>query len=85
MPLPSRLSTTSADLVPNSRPIMMSSTASRFQGSVLPDPCFWPALDEPGFSGTQGGHQILNNIVQDNISGIELDSNCPSSNWCSSI
>jgi hypothetical protein len=27
----------------------------------------------PGFSGTQGGHQILNNIVQNNISGIELD------------
>jgi hypothetical protein len=30
----------------------------------------------PGFSGTQGGHQILNNIVQNNISGIELDSTC---------
>src|SRR5262249_9219258 len=28
----------------------------------------------PGFSGTNGGHQILNNIIQNNISGIELDS-----------
>ncbi len=27
----------------------------------------------PGFSGTQGGHQILNNIIQNNIAGIELD------------
>jgi nitrous oxidase accessory protein NosD len=27
----------------------------------------------PGFSGTQGGHQILDNIIQNNISGIELD------------
>src|SRR6185295_5520345 len=27
----------------------------------------------PGFSTTQGGHQILNNIIQNNISGIELD------------
>ena len=27
----------------------------------------------PGFSGTDGGHQILNNIIQNNISGIELD------------
>jgi hypothetical protein len=27
----------------------------------------------PGFSGTHGGHQILNNIIQNNISGIELD------------
>ena len=27
----------------------------------------------PGFSGTDGGHQILNNIIQDNIMGIELD------------
>jgi hypothetical protein len=31
-------------------------------------------LTNPGFSGTQGGHQILNNIVQNNISGLELDS-----------
>ena len=30
----------------------------------------------PASSGTQGGHQILNNIIQDNISGIELDSTC---------
>jgi parallel beta-helix repeat protein len=28
----------------------------------------------PGFSGTNGGHQILNNIIQGNIGGIELDS-----------
>jgi hypothetical protein len=27
----------------------------------------------PGFSGTHGGHQILNNIIQGNIAGIELD------------
>ena len=27
----------------------------------------------PGFSGTSGGHRILNNIIQGNISGIELD------------
>ncbi|HMH02381.1 MAG TPA: thrombospondin type 3 repeat-containing protein [Terriglobales bacterium] len=27
----------------------------------------------PGFSGTQGGHQIRNNIVQNNVIGIELD------------
>ena len=27
----------------------------------------------PGFSGTNGGHQILNNIIQGNIGGIELD------------
>jgi len=27
----------------------------------------------PGFSGTQGGHQIVNNIIQNNIAGIELD------------
>src|SRR6185369_10139313 len=26
----------------------------------------------PGFSGTHGGHVILNNIIQGNISGIEL-------------
>lgn len=26
----------------------------------------------PGFSGTNGGHQILNNIIQNNISGLEL-------------
>src|SRR3989442_11205662 len=47
------------------------------QGSNLPDPCFLAGIwSNPGFSGTQGGHQILNNIVQNNISGIELDSTC---------
>jgi len=44
------------------------------QGSTDPDPCFLAGIwTNPGFSGTQGGHQILNNIVQNNISGIELD------------
>lgn len=47
------------------------------QGSTLSDPCFLSGIwTNPGFSGTQGGHQILNNIVQNNISGIELDSTC---------
>jgi hypothetical protein len=47
------------------------------QGSTLPDPCFLAGIwTNPGFSGTNGGHQILNNIVQNNISGIELDSTC---------
>src|SRR6266404_24162 len=47
------------------------------EGSILPDPCFLSGIwTNPGFSGTQGGHQILNNIVQGNISGIELDSTC---------
>jgi len=47
------------------------------EGSILPDPCFLSGIwTNPGFSGTQGGHRILNNIVQDNISGIELDSTC---------
>jgi uncharacterized repeat protein (TIGR01451 family) len=27
----------------------------------------------PGFNGTQGGHQIRNNIIQNNVIGIELD------------
>lgn len=51
------------------------------QGSIL-DPTFVPACfgagiwTNPGYSGTQGGHQILNNIVQNNINGIELDSSC---------
>lgn len=45
------------------------------QGSTMSDPCFLAGIwTNPGFSGTQGGHQILNNIVQNNISGIELDS-----------
>jgi len=48
------------------------------QGSILPDPCFLSGIwSNPGFSGTSGGFQILNNIVQNNISGIELDSTCP--------
>src|SRR5262249_27729406 len=47
------------------------------QGSTDPDPCFLSGIwTNPGFSGTQGGHKILNNIVQNNISGIELDSTC---------
>ena len=47
------------------------------QGSTEPDPGFLSGIwTNPGFSGTQGGHQILNNIVQNNISGIELDSTC---------
>src|SRR6185369_12361381 len=50
------------------------------QGSTLSDPCFLAGIwTNPGFSGTNGGHQILNNIVQDNISGIELDSTCAAS------
>ncbi|MGZ5437558.1 MAG: right-handed parallel beta-helix repeat-containing protein [Pyrinomonadaceae bacterium] len=44
------------------------------QGSTLSDPCLIAGIwTNPGFSGTQGGHQILNNIIQNNISGIELD------------
>jgi uncharacterized repeat protein (TIGR01451 family) len=47
------------------------------QGSTQSDPCFISGIwTNPGFSGTQGGHQILNNIVQNNISGMELDSTC---------
>jgi hypothetical protein len=47
------------------------------QGSTLPDPCFLSGIwSNPGFSGTSGGFKILYNIVQNNISGIELDSNC---------
>ena len=47
------------------------------QGSILPDPCFLSGIwSNPGFSGTNGGFKIVYNIVQDNISGIELDSNC---------
>src|SRR5712691_1533604 len=50
------------------------------QGSTLPDPCFLSGIwSNPGFSGTQGGFKILYDIVQDNISGIELDSNCGTS------
>jgi hypothetical protein len=44
------------------------------QGSTTSDPCFLAGIwTNPAFSGTQGGHQILNNIIQNNISGIELD------------
>jgi hypothetical protein len=44
------------------------------QGSTSSDPCFLAGIwTNPAFSGTHGGHQILNNIVQNNISGIELD------------
>ena len=44
------------------------------EGSTLSDPCFLAGIwTNPGFSTTQGGHQILNNIIQNNISGIELD------------
>jgi len=47
------------------------------QGSTLPDPCFLSGIwSNPGFSGTNGGFRILYNIIQDNISGIELDSTC---------
>src|SRR5207302_7923425 len=35
------------------------------QGSTLSDPCFLAGIwTNPGFSGTQGGDQIHNNIVQ---------------------
>jgi Tol biopolymer transport system component/outer membrane biosynthesis protein TonB len=44
------------------------------QGSTLSDPCYIAGIwTNPGFSGTQGGHQILNNIIQNNVAGIELD------------
>jgi nitrous oxidase accessory protein NosD len=47
------------------------------QGSTAPDPCFLAGIwSNPGFTNTHGGHTILNNIVQNNISGIELDSDC---------
>ena len=48
------------------------------QGSTLPDPCFLSGIwMNPGSHGPdKGGAQILNNIVQLNISGIELDSTC---------
>jgi nitrous oxidase accessory protein NosD len=47
------------------------------EGSTDPDPCFLSGIwTNPGFSGTHGGHTIVNNIVQNNISGIELDSDC---------
>jgi nitrous oxidase accessory protein NosD len=44
------------------------------QGSTQSDPCLNTGIwTNPGFSSTHGGHQILNNIVQNNISGMELD------------
>lgn len=44
------------------------------QGSTMSDPCNIAGIwTNPGFSGTQGGHQILNNIIQNNVAGIELD------------
>lgn len=47
------------------------------QGSTGSDPAFLSGIwSNPGYSGSQGGHRILNNIVQNNISGIELDSTC---------
>jgi hypothetical protein len=45
------------------------------EGSELPDPCFLSGIwTNPGGTGTHGGHTIVNDIVQNNISGIELDS-----------
>jgi hypothetical protein len=47
------------------------------QGSSISDPCFIAGIwSNPGFSGNDGGYQILNNIVQNNIFGIFLNSNC---------
>lgn len=47
------------------------------QGATGTDPNFISGIwSNPGYSGIQGGYQILNNIVQNNISGIELDSTC---------
>jgi nitrous oxidase accessory protein NosD len=44
------------------------------QGSTDSDPCTIAGIwMNPGGWGFQGGAQILNNIVQNNISGIELD------------
>jgi hypothetical protein len=41
----------------------------------------------PGFSGTNGGHQILNNIIQNNIAGIEADNDpsYPATNFPATI
>jgi hypothetical protein len=47
------------------------------QGSTMSDPCFIAGIwTNPGFGGNNGGYQILNNIVQNNIFGIFLNSNC---------
>ena len=44
------------------------------QGSTQSDPCLNTGIwMNPGATGTHGGAQILNNIVQNNISGMELD------------
>jgi hypothetical protein len=47
-------------------------------GSTSSDPCFLSGIwMNPGSNAPdKGGAQILNNIVQNNISGIELDSMC---------
>src|SRR5204862_5395422 len=47
------------------------------QGSTMSDPCFLAGIwSNPSSQGNNGGYKILNNIVQNNISGIELDSDC---------
>jgi hypothetical protein len=44
------------------------------QGSADPDPCVHAGIyTNPGGFGYDGGYQILNNIVQNNIIGIEMD------------
>jgi hypothetical protein len=44
------------------------------EGSTMLDPCTIAGIwMNPGFSGTQGGFKIRNNIVQNNIIGIEMD------------
>jgi hypothetical protein len=50
------------------------------QGSSMSDPCFLSGIwTNPAAYGNNGGYQIRNNIVQANISGIELDSDCANS------
>jgi hypothetical protein len=47
------------------------------QGSTLSDPCLIAGIwSNPSALSKDGGYRILNDIVQNNISGIELDSNC---------
>ncbi len=44
------------------------------QGATSSDPCLISGIwTNPGFSGTNGGYQILNNIIQNNIAGMEAD------------
>ena len=44
------------------------------EGSTMLDPCTIAGIwMNPGFSGTHGGFKIRNNIVQNNIIGIEMD------------